>query len=209
MLFLLLYGFNLTVSQEQNAYQLFQSGEGIGIIYKIELDGEGFVPTNHRFTTGNQIRIHMKTNFNGYVYVINRGTSGRTVVLFPKPAMVQALTAGYEYVIPSVGWFKFVPPAGMETLTILLSNKPIQPIASSLQNPPPPPPELQQQPPGCTVITDPEVDAIIAELASRAITQGRDIIHTQEMQNDIVALFPVNSLSQTMAFDINLMHYQY
>ena len=63
----------------------------IGFSYWVELlDGDGQhrrVIADRLFRRGDRIRFNIESNWNGYLYVVNMASTGRSQVLFPHPAV--------------------------------------------------------------------------------------------------------------------------
>jgi len=79
----------------------------------------------HVFDEGDLIRFRLRPGVNGYLYVLNHGSSGKYEQLFPRIGQSQGreVRAGRDYVIPDSesGWFKVQGPAGYETVYFLIS----------------------------------------------------------------------------------------
>jgi hypothetical protein len=79
----------------------------------------------HVFAEGDLIRFRLRSGVNGFLYVMNRGSSGKYEQLFPKSGenTDRSVKAGRAYVIPdpSTGWFRVQSPAGYETVYFLIS----------------------------------------------------------------------------------------
>ncbi len=76
------------------------------------------------FKTGDKVRFRVSTNFSGYLYVMNHGTSGVYELLFPRSdtGSDNRVEAGKEYLVPSLpGGFKVAGPAGYDTVYMLVS----------------------------------------------------------------------------------------
>lgn len=88
-------------------------------------NGSERIEPNLVLQQGDLVRFRVTTNFSGYLYVLNLGTSGRYTLLFPKPesGMENAIVAGREYVIPatSAGWYRVEGPAGQEQVYWVVS----------------------------------------------------------------------------------------
>ena len=102
----------------------------MGIEYWINLEGfegrQSRVTANHVFHSGDRIKLALRTNSNGYLYVINFGSSGSSNVLFPRSnAPDNYVTAYTTYSVPSSSFMKFDATPGEETLLVLLSPQPI------------------------------------------------------------------------------------
>jgi Domain of unknown function (DUF4384) len=71
-----------------------------------------------------RVRFRFRTNFDGYLYVLNRGTSGKSEQLFPREETGQqnAIRAGQEYQVPATETlFRIDGPAGYEVVSWLVS----------------------------------------------------------------------------------------
>jgi len=100
------------------------------------------VPPTHVFSTGDTIRVHVTSDFDGYLYVMDQGTSGHFSTVFPSLAAGSdnRVHRGQSYLIPSTedGWFEVSGPAGFDLLYFLLSPETIvSPTASSFVAPGP------------------------------------------------------------------------
>lgn len=94
------------------------------------------------FNQGDRIRFRFRSSFNGYLYVMNYGTSGDHTLLFPRQDTGQEnqVLAGKEYIIPATeGAFRISGPAGHDIVYWLVS--PIRldrPAAEAFTTPPRP-----------------------------------------------------------------------
>jgi Domain of unknown function (DUF4384) len=102
----------------------------LGIAYWVEWQRPGVAPTRIAdpsrfvFRSGDRIRFHVKTNLPGYLYVVNRGSSGQDTMLFPHAGMPDRLNRveGHkEYAIPPRGWIMFDNQPGEEVLFFAVS----------------------------------------------------------------------------------------
>ncbi len=79
----------------------------------------------HIFDGGDLIRFRLRPGVNGYLYVLNHGSSGKYEQLFPRAGESgdREVQAGHEYVIPDSdsGWFRIQGPPGYETVYLLIS----------------------------------------------------------------------------------------
>jgi hypothetical protein len=74
------------------------------------------------------VRFRFRATFDGYLYVINSGTSGTQSLLFPGDATGRdnRVTAGKDYFVPSTGaYFKVSGPAGHDVVYWLVSPVPL------------------------------------------------------------------------------------
>lgn len=79
----------------------------------------------HVFAEGDFIRFRLRSGVNGFLYVINRGSSGKYQQLFPADQENQdrSVKAGKEYLVPDSkdGWFRVQAPPGYENVYFLIS----------------------------------------------------------------------------------------
>lgn len=106
----------------------------VGVAYWVEWERPGSIatriadPARFVFQSGDRIRLHVKTNVEGYLYLVNRGSSGQTTVLFPAAGMPehpQRVRAREEYTVPERGWIRFDDRPGEENIVFLLSQSPL------------------------------------------------------------------------------------
>ena len=73
---------------------------------------------------GDAIRFRFRSNFDGFLYVTNSGSSGAEMLLFPREETGQAnrIQAGKEYLLPATDTqFRVSGPAGYDTIFFLIS----------------------------------------------------------------------------------------
>jgi len=93
------------------------------------------------FEQGQYVRFLVSANFGGYLYVMNRGTSGSYELLFPRAetGSDNHIAASKEYRVPSVeGGFRISGPAGQDVVYWVISPVELGPVYRPL--PPPPAP---------------------------------------------------------------------
>jgi len=91
---------------------------------------------------GDRVRFRFHTNFDGYLYVMNQGTSGSYVTLFPRADTGEQnrIEAAREYLVPAVeGSFRVSGPPGQDILYWLVT--PLSLGAQPKYHPLPPPPK--------------------------------------------------------------------
>jgi len=102
-----------------------------GLRYWIEMKRNGTmqrVTNKTQFKSGDSIRFHVRSNINGYAYILlSSGSRGEQSVLFPDAATGEPnrLESGREYILPQGGALTFDENPGTEKLTLLLSRTPI------------------------------------------------------------------------------------
>lgn len=79
----------------------------------------------HVFQTGDILRFRLRPAFDGFLYVTDLGTSGKSSLLFPRQetGSDNRIDHTREYVVPATqdGWFEVSGPAGYETLYFVMS----------------------------------------------------------------------------------------
>ena len=109
------------------------------------------VPQNTIFRNGEILRFRLTSQINGFLYVLDRGTSGNTAVLFPAsgPAGSNRIVVGRSYLVPAEGdgWFEVSGPAGFDVLYFLVSATPIDLPRRGSENPGGEPAEPKPAPP--------------------------------------------------------------
>ena len=98
---------------------------------------------------GDRVRFRFQANFNGYLYVMNQGTSGRYDLLFPREetGRQNRIEAGREYRVPATeAWFRIDGPPGYDIVYWLVTPMTLGGESGSAYMPLPPPPEKAPPP---------------------------------------------------------------
>ncbi len=96
------------------------------------------------FASGDRVRFRFRTNFDGYLYVMNQSTSGKYEQLFPREETGRdnRVRAGREYLVPATqAAFRITGPAGHEISYWMITPSAIgdgQPRPEYTPLPPPP-----------------------------------------------------------------------
>jgi Domain of unknown function (DUF4384) len=99
------------------------------------------------FDSGDRVRFRVSTNFPGFLYVMNNGTSGGYELLFPRSdtGSDNQVETGKEYTVPAFqGWFRISGPPGQDVIYWVIS--PVD-LGHTYRPLPPPPPKTSQIPP--------------------------------------------------------------
>jgi hypothetical protein len=120
--------------QPNDATQFQDAGlKSLGLRYTIlkrQGAGEYFeVDRDSDFSEGDQLRLELEPNDNGFLYVVNQGSSQRWSVLYPRGAEQGSnrVEAGRKYSIPAKGASRAITitsPSGVEKLFVVLSRNP-------------------------------------------------------------------------------------
>ena len=83
-----------------------------------------FVSPNTKFRSGDKIRLRFATNFDGYVKILNVGSSGSVSLLFPYAGADDRIRPTKDFQVPKNGdWIVFDDTPGIEMLTVVMSKK--------------------------------------------------------------------------------------
>ncbi len=98
----------------------------VGLRYWLELQQPNETATykvdpNRIFRSGERVRLHFSANHDGYIYILQHGSSGSKKLLFPlfTGSAENFLKAGADLATPEPGWFKFDDTVGEERLDIV------------------------------------------------------------------------------------------
>jgi hypothetical protein len=92
------------------------------------------VDPDSTFHTGDRIRLLLEPNIDGYLYIIQTGTSGKESILFPHQSINggrNEVLRGRLYSIPPTGFFRFGGPAGEERVKVILSRTPLESLPAA------------------------------------------------------------------------------
>ena len=93
----------------------------VGVHYWIELEGAGPVTAERTFRSGDRIKLHLRSNVDGYLALWTLDPTGQGSLLFPTGGEPNsAVKADSEYVTP--GFIRFQPPAQDERLLVFFSK---------------------------------------------------------------------------------------
>jgi hypothetical protein len=98
---------------------------------------------------GDRVRFRFRTNFDGYLYVMNHSTSGKYEQLFPREetGTDNRVAAGKEYVVPATKTlFRVAGPPGYETVYWMVTPARLTDGGQPAYRPLPPPPEPRPAP---------------------------------------------------------------
>ncbi len=91
-------------------------------------DGERFVavPPGLVLAKGDRVRFRLLSNFDGYLYAMNQGSSGSFEILFPREdtGSQNRILKGKEYFVPTTqaqAWFRIDGPPGFDVVHWILS----------------------------------------------------------------------------------------
>ena len=169
------------------------------------------------FQQGDRVRFRVRTNFDGYLYVMNQSTSGRSTLLFPGEDTGQKnhIEAGKDYLIPATrGWFRITGPAGHEVVYWVAAPVELQaPGAKPDYVPLPPPPKPGSVPPSLTPRCDDTVlrargecvDTSAGPTAAKdRLPDNREVTFIRQQKASVVA--SPATLKGPVVFEFRLAH---
>ena len=100
------------------------------------------VSSDHVFQVGDTVHFKVKSGYDGYLYVMDQGTTGRFATVFPAAdaGADNRVQKGQVFAIPAgeTSWFEISGPAGFDVVYFLLSPQPLStPAASAFAAPAP------------------------------------------------------------------------
>ncbi|HSB12596.1 MAG TPA: DUF4384 domain-containing protein [Blastocatellia bacterium] len=102
-------------------------------------DNGSLVPVDpsNEFKAGDQIKIQLESNFDGFIYVVNIQPSGKRCLMFPYPeAANNAVQSGERYEIPPGNdTMEFDQEKGTEVLQVIMSRDRIPYLDAALKEP--------------------------------------------------------------------------
>lgn len=104
----------------------------------------------HVFRDGDLIRFRIRPSFSGFLYVMDRSTSGAYLSLFPEtPDQDNRITASLELNVPAGAgsWFRIDRPSGYDTVYFVVSASPLTGRSGRSPAPLPPPPSVNSAAP--------------------------------------------------------------
>lgn len=183
----------------QKKEQRPRSESYLGLSYWIDLlDQRGKyvrTTTSRVFRSGDRIKLNLRSNRNGYLYVVGLGSSGTSRVLFPDSEDVaNGIKAKTTYAVPFSTNLKFDDHPGEEKLLVLLSQRPL--------------PQMRQG--GQRVLPVQETREL---MASAEMSGSKDLVLEEEVPETAIeparyAVVPVSALGDrgVLTLHINLKH---
>ena len=95
------------------------------LIQKVADGGESDVDPGKTFKSGDSVRFAFESNIDGFLYVVQQGSSGNWTVLFPNPDINggrNQIKKGEQYNVPDEAWFTFDNNPGTENVFVFLSR---------------------------------------------------------------------------------------
>jgi hypothetical protein len=183
----------------------------------------------HVFDPGDLVRFRFKSNLRGYLYVLDRSTSGNDTLLFPtaESGTDNRIERSRDYLLPATanGWFEIKGPAGYEVVYWVVSPvefpAPAKAAGASIPAPPSPPGEL---PPGMTPRCDDTIfrargDCVDVSAGAKPVeksgtlpdslpnlsgTAARELVFIRKQNSSVIAA--VGQLDGPVIYEFRLAH---
>ena len=169
------------------------------------------VPAGTLFHTGDHIQLRVEANASGYLYIVNRGTSGDWKVLFPAATIDggRNSVAGFRPVtLPSEkDQITFRNPPGVERLFIVLSRQPVSDLDRLIYSLKGDPATLVAQ----AAIDDPTIAGLRLSVRPRdlivePVTPGSSADATGRQESATYVLSAPGSADSRLIADVQLKH---
>ena len=123
------------------------------------------------FRSGDEIRFSVEANTEGYLYILNYGTSNTWRYLFPHARINNgdnSIKAAVEYTLPPTEWLKLDATPGEERVVVILSKRKIDPLQDAI---------LRQRQQAAAPLLGRD---LILELTDRIQLRSRDLVFEEE-----------------------------
>jgi hypothetical protein len=161
---------------------------------KMELmrnDQLSLVTTQQELLDGDRIAFRTAVNYRGYLMVTNVGTSGKVNVLY-----AGQVSPTSDMRIPAKGWIRVIGNGGDEVVNFIMSSEAIQ--------------ELRQinipAANGAPAASSAEAQQVLAQLNSRALDQGRDLVIENDGDETYALAASAQQIRAPVGFSIRLKH---
>ena len=126
---------DLFVSRENNLGQ-GMSGAKIAVQLKRGSGAARLVSPDTAFRTGDKIRLLFDLNFNGYIAVVNQGTSGSLQLIFPYQGQSDSVSSSALIKIPALetDWIEFDEKKGVERMTVIFSKSRLPEVQQAIDS---------------------------------------------------------------------------
>lgn len=116
-----------TEDQVRDVQKLYKTAKVPGLEVTIYLQEENGsltpIEPQHEFHQGEQVKIRIESNFRGYLYIVNHGTTGKKTLVFPDSEESNLIQPGASYLLPNTYGLVFDENAGFETLQVIVSRQ--------------------------------------------------------------------------------------
>ncbi|MGH9837256.1 MAG: DUF4384 domain-containing protein [Blastocatellia bacterium] len=120
--------------EERDMIKKYESGAAHGMkVTILQRSGDSLtaVDPKNEFKKGDRIRVEIESNFAGFVYMINVGSSGKTTIIFPDRAEDNRIMPGRRYTLPTSYDLEFDENSGVDVFKVLMSLRPVPLLTSA------------------------------------------------------------------------------
>lgn len=128
-----------TEDQVRDVQKVYKDAKAPGLevtIYLQEKNG-ALTPVSpeREFHKGENVKIRIESNFSGYLYIVNHGSSGNKAMIFPDGKESNRIQPGISYLIPSTYDLVLDEKAGFETLQVIAAPQRLAVLDAALKQP--------------------------------------------------------------------------
>ena len=108
--------------EERDIIKEYESGAVHGMrVTILQRSGDSLtaVDPKSEFRKGDRIRVGIESNFAGFIYMINIGSSGKTRIIFPDRAESNRIRPRRRYTLPTSYDLKFDENSGIDVFKVL------------------------------------------------------------------------------------------
>jgi hypothetical protein len=149
------------------------------------------VSTQATLLDGDRIAFRTAVNYRGYLMVTNIGTSGKVNILY-----AGQVSPTRDMRIPAKGWIRVIGKGGDEVVNFIMSSEVIQELRQLST------PEAN----GTPAESGDEAQKALAQLNSRALDQGRDLVIENDGDETYALAASAQRIRAPVGFRIRLKH---
>jgi hypothetical protein len=155
------------------------------------------VTTQETLFNGDRIAFRTAVNYQGHLLVTNVGASGKVNILYSG-----RVSPTSDMRIPAKGWILVTGESGDEVVNFIMSSEPPQELRQISI------PAANGEPGAPTghPSSNAEAQKVLAQLNSRALTQGRDLVIENEGQETYALATSSQQMKAPIGFSIRLKH---
>jgi hypothetical protein len=155
------------------------------------------VTTQETLFNGDRIAFRTAVNYQGYLLVTNVGASGKVNILYSG-----RVSPTSDMRIPAKGWILVTGDSGDEVVNFIMSSEPPQELRQISI------PAANGAPAASTgrPSSNAEAQKVLAQLNSRALTQGRDLVVENDGPETYALAASSQRIREPIGFSIRLKH---
>ncbi|HMV50467.1 MAG TPA: DUF4384 domain-containing protein, partial [Blastocatellia bacterium] len=124
-------------AQVRDMQKVYKTGQipGLEVIVYLQEENGSLTPVapQRKFHQGEKVKVRIESNFRGYLYIVNHGTSGTKRLIFPDHQESNRIQPGTAYLLPSTYEIAFDENAGFETLQVIVSPQRLPVLDAALK----------------------------------------------------------------------------